>query len=807
MSPIISPLIASFLLLFCLALLFTNATITDSDTIRPGQSLNTSESILSANRKYKLGFFSTENSKYYVAIFYSNTTENVAVIVNREHPFPNPSAVLTFDLDGNLVISDGRLLHVLTSTSGGNNTYARLLDTGNLILTNRASGVLWQSFDYPTDNLLPGMKLKHANDHPVLRSWKSLTDPAPGSFSLHLGSGETQIILMEGSEPYWTSSLITGVLAGILVIERDYITWRNKNTNETRRIVLDLYGHLLMQTWMEGDQGWSSLKLTNCGAYPTCGVSGLCNSNADANSSCYCLPGFKRGSTFARCKRKTDSHCSDNINHVQKDWFLPVPQVYLPRNPLRLHVGKASECESACLNNCSCSGYAYDQDHLCLVWDGPLGNLKQFPAVKLYETEFYLKLAPNFTEDTTVQKNLKIIGNKQLLKFLVPTTSIVMIVTLGLFFIHYMRRKLKTKGQDLLQLDLGTTQNATNSEHEDGRKREVPMPLFNFASVSAATNNFSATNKLGEGGFGPVYKGILHMGDEVAVKRLSKRYGQGWEELKNEAVLIAKLQHKNLVRLLGCCIERDEKILVYEYMPNKSLDFFLFDQEKRKLLDWRTRVRIIGEIAQGLLYLHQYSRLRIIHRDLKPSNILLDIDMNPKISDFGMARIFGGNDSHANTNRIVGTYGYMPPEYALEGLFSIKSDVFSFGVLLLEIVSGKKNTGFYQTNSLHLIRYAWELWTSDRGSDLADPLLDNISSMQMVLRYVNIALLCVQECAADRPTMSDVVTMLSSESTIPPYPKEPAFLNVRSTANAHPINNRLEICSLNSATISIMEGR
>jgi hypothetical protein len=334
-----------------------------------------------------------------VAIFYSNTTENVAVIANRDHPFPNPSAVLTFDPDGNLVISDGRLLHVLTNTSGGNDTYARLLDTGNLILTNRASHVLWQSFDYPTDILLPGMKLKDANDHPVLRSWKSLTDPAPGPFSLHLDSRKTQIILMEGSEPYWTGSLTSGVLAGILVIEMEYVTWRGKNTSETRRIVLDFNGNLLLQTWMEGDHmhAWSSLKLTACGAYPVCGVSSICDDTADADSRCYCLPGFKRRSTFAGCKRKTDSICSDNID-VQKGWFLPIPQVYLRRIPLRLDVGKASECESACLNYCSCTGYAYDQEHSCLVWDGPLENLKQFSADKLYETEFYLKLAPNFTE-------------------------------------------------------------------------------------------------------------------------------------------------------------------------------------------------------------------------------------------------------------------------------------------------------------------------------------------------------------------------------------------------------------------------
>ncbi|KAH9715534.1 Receptor-like serine/threonine-protein kinase [Citrus sinensis] len=262
-------------------------------------------------------------------------------------------------------------------------------------------------------------------------------------------------------------------------------------------------------------------------------------------------------------------------------------------------------------------------------------------------------------------------------------------------------------------LDLNLKANNVNIELplnskliERSKKKEVDqLPLFSFSSVSTATNTFSDTNKLGEGGFGPVYKGVLRKGDEIAVKRLSGRSEQGLREMKNEASVIAKVQHKNLVRLLGCCIDKDEKILIYEYMPNKSLDFFLFDPTKRILLDWVTRVQIIEGIAQGLLYLHQYSRVRIIHRDLKASNILLDKDMNPKISDFGMARICGGNELQANTSRIVGTYGYMSPEYALEGIFSIKSDVFSFGVLLLEIVSGKKNTGLYRTDSLNLLGY------------------------------------------------------------------------------------------------------
>ncbi|KAK2355151.1 G-type lectin S-receptor serine/threonine-protein kinase [Trifolium repens] len=404
-------------------------------------------------------------------------------------------------------------------------------------------------------------------------------------------------------------------------------------------------------------------------------------------------------------------------------------------------------------------------------------------------------------------------GNrKRNLLLIIISISILLFLLLSGIFV-YRTRKQKSKGDDLLNFEVGMSMkvNKDSDIADKGTKikrKEVKLPLFSFLSVSTATNNFSDTNKLGEGGFGPVYKGILLNGGEVAVKRLSRRSGQGWEELRNEALLIAKLQHNNLVRLLGCCIERDEKMLIYEFMPNKSLDCFLFDAVKRRMLDWGTRVRIIEGIAQGLLYLHQYSRFRIIHRDLKASNILLDTNMNPKISDFGMARIFGDNELQANTNRIVGTYGYMSPEYALEGLFSIKSDVFSFGVLLLEIISGKKNTGFYQTNSFNLLGYAWDLWTNDSGMELIDSELDDISSKHLVQRYVNIGLLCVQQSPQDRPTMSDVVSMIGNDTTSLPSPKPPAFQNVRGIVENRGLPKSIEEnFSVNIITDSIVEAR
>uniref|UniRef100_A0A2N9HSR1 Uncharacterized protein n=1 Tax=Fagus sylvatica TaxID=28930 RepID=A0A2N9HSR1_FAGSY len=178
---------------------------------------------------------------------------------------------------------------------------------------------------------------------------------------------------------------------------------------------------------------------------------------------------------------------------------------------------------------------------------------------------------------------------------------------------------------------------------------------FDFATIEAATDKFSDHNKLGEGGFGVVYKGLLPNKQEIAVKRLSKNSEQGLGEFKNEVVTVAKLQHRNLVRLLGFCLEGEEKILVYEYVANKSLDYFLYDPIRREKFDWSSRYKIIRGIARGILYLHEDSRLRIIHRDLKASNILLDQDMNPKISDFGMAKIFGVDETQGNTNRIVGT--------------------------------------------------------------------------------------------------------------------------------------------------------
>ncbi|KAI9110207.1 hypothetical protein K1719_018649 [Acacia pycnantha] len=459
-------------------------------------------------------------------------------------------------------------------------------------------------------------------------------------------------------------------------------------------------------------------------------------------------------------------------------------------------------CETICWNNCSCEAYAAlnQVDNTgCQIW---------------------LK-GTRFTEDAGPKgRSIYLVRHKvnRWWIWLIVAVGACLALPLICYLCHASLRKYKAQvenrmkqkkilheigGNTMISMVYGKAKR--NKKH--GKERNE-VEIFSFESIVAATINFSDSSKLGEGGFGPVYKGTLVDGQEVAIKRLSKSSGQGLTEFKNEAKLMAKLQHTNLVRLLGFCIERDERILVYEYMPNKSLDFYLFDASRRNVLDWDKQFSIIEGIAQGLLYLHKYSRLKVIHRDLKASNILLDEEMNPKISDFGMARIFGLRESEENTNRVVGTRGYMAPEYAINGAISIKIDIFSFGVLLIEILSGKKNNSRFDLDRpLNLIGYAWQLWNEGRALELIDYAINEASSENKVERGIHIGLLCVQDQAKDRPSMLDVISFLSNDSIQLARPKQPAYFigDVEEESQLHSI--RQEHYSTNYVTISDLDGR
>nr|XP_009403359.1 PREDICTED: putative cysteine-rich receptor-like protein kinase 35 isoform X2 [Musa acuminata subsp. malaccensis] len=306
--------------------------------------------------------------------------------------------------------------------------------------------------------------------------------------------------------------------------------------------------------------------------------------------------------------------------------------------------------------------------------------------------------------------------------------------------------------------------------------------VFRYEMLVAATRNFNPKQKLGEGGFGPVFKGRLEDGRDVAVKRLGRGSRQGAREFENEAMLLSRVQHKNVVNLYGYCAHDDDKLLVYEYIPNESLDKLLFSGEdegngSQMQLDWKRRYQVIVGVARGLLYLHEGAHTAIIHRDIKASNILLDNRWVPKIADFGMARLFPEDQTHVNT-RVAGTNGYMAPEYVMHGSLSTKADVFSFGVLVLELISGRKNSAFSplpdpEANSL--LEWAWKLYKKGQRLELLDPAVASTADAEQVAMCVQIGLLCTQSDPKLRPDMKRVVIILSKQPSVLEEPTRPGI--------------------------------
>ncbi|GMN65513.1 hypothetical protein TIFTF001_034582 [Ficus carica] len=779
------------------------------DAITPIRSIvhddGNATTLVSAGQTLELGFFSPGNSKNrYLGIWYKSTPDQVVWIANRNSPLNDLNGELTIG-DGNLVLLSRTRSAVWSSNVSrdveNNNPVCLLLDTGNLVLKEKESvnseAYVWQSFNYPTDTLLEGMKLGwdlNTGFERYLTSWKSADDPSTGDFTYRMSvKGLPQVVLDMGSTRKFRTGTWNGVRFGglnllaktifklVYVFTDDEAYLMSESTvNFAVSIVrIDYSGVKQRLLLHKGSTKWSVVYSVPsgelCENYAYCGANAICM--ATEYPICKCFQGYSPKSQQAwnefnwssGCKRKKPLDCEKGEGYVK------VVGVKLP-DMLDFWLDKnmsLKECEAACLKNCSCVAYANSDVRRggsgCLTWFGDIIDVKEI-HVKGSEENIYVRLSASDI------RLLRDADKRKPLKFILGASVIAGICIFGIAFwciTWKLRKRVKGKSKD----------------------EDIDLPLFDLATIISATDNFSTENMIGKGGFGPVYKGSLSTRQEIAVKRLSKTSGQGLKELKNEVELIAKLQHRNLVALLGCCIQGEERILIYEYMPNKSLDHFIFDSKRSSLLPWEKRFDIVKGIARGLLYLHQDSKLQIIHRDLKVGNILLDINLNPKISDFGLARIFRDDEKEAEMRRVVGTHGYMSPEYAVDGKFSIKSDVFGFGVVLLEIVSGKKNRSFNFPDHHHnLLGHAWLLWNDEKALDLLDVCLKDS---------------CIEsQFPRDRPTMSSVVFMLENEGVILPQPKQPGFFIERGLSTECSMSRcTKDFYSENTMTITIPSGR
>ncbi|KAG0539704.1 hypothetical protein BDA96_03G344300 [Sorghum bicolor] len=864
----------SLLLLLLAAAASSFTPSTSTDTIYRNTSLTGNQTLVSAGGIYELGFFSPAgaNGRTYLGIWYASIpgATTVVWVANRRDPVTNSPAALQLSAGGRLVILDGNNDTVWSSPAPtvGNVTAraaAQLLDTGNFVLSGDGSGsgpsVAWQSFDYPTDTLLPGMKLGVDTRASITRNitaWRSASDPSPGdvTFKLVIG-GLPQFFLLRGSTRVYTSGPWNGdILTGVPYLkaqaftfevvysaDETYYSYFIREPSLLSRLVVDGAATQLKRFSLNNG-AWNSFwyyPTDQCDYYAKCGPFGYCDT--DRSPPCSCLPGFVPRSPdqwnqkewSGGCVRSTNLTCDGGGG----DGFWVVNRMKLPQaTDATVYAGMTlDQCRQACLGNCSCGAYAAANNSGgigvgCVIWTVDLLDMRQYPIVV---QDVYIRLAQSDIDalKAAAADNHQRSHKSKLIIIVVATISgVLFLLAAAGCCCLWMKNKVSKKGEGE---DMASSMPPSTAEFalpyrirsqpslspvRDHKQlldvsdetrysgNDVDLPLFELEVILAATDNFADHKRIGAGGFGPVYMGVLEDGQQIAVKRLSQGSTQGVREFMNEVKLIAKLQHRNLVRLLGCCIENDERMLVYEYMHNQSLDTFIFDEAKRRLLRWQKRFEIIQGIARGLQYLHEDSRFRIIHRDLKASNVLLDRNMVPKISDFGIARMFGGDQTSAYTRKVVGTYGYMAPEYAMDGQISIKSDVFSFGVLVLEIIAGRRNRGSYEPDlDVNLLGYAWMLWREGRSMELLlDEALGGSFHHSRVLRCIQVALLCVEAQPRNRPLMSSVVTMLASDNAVLPEPNEPG-VNPGMSTSSDTESSRTRSATANYVTVTRLEAR
>ncbi|KAG6385143.1 hypothetical protein SASPL_153971 [Salvia splendens] len=751
-----------------------------ADTLSLNQTLSGDQTIVSSGGKFELGFFSPgKSSKYYIGIWYRNITDKTVIwVANREAPISDKhSAQLKFS-KGNLMLVNESQIEIwstgLSTTDSRSSASAVLLDDGNLVLrqglgSNSSSPALnlWESYNNPSHTWMPGARIgynKITKKKQILTSWRNSEDPAPGLFTLGADLNKSQYVLRRNnSEQYWASGAWDGVIfSGVpemrTALKFGYNFTYVDNENESyymytirdpsiiSRQIVDVTGQVKQLMWMGNDWNvyWSEPKQCEVPAY--CGEFGVCTE--PSFPVCNCLEGFKHrfedewelNDFSAGCVRENALECGNADR--RKDEFMMSPDMGLPQYSRLLSVESRGECESACSSDCSCTAYAYDEGR-CTLWDGGILNLQWVGEGNSSGRTIYIRLSAY----SSVFRGKK--SDKGVAIGAATGGSVVVFVMLAVLAALWKRRRRS----------FGTNKVVEGS-----------LVAFKYKDLQNATKNFS--DKLGGGGFGSVYRGTLPNSTVVAVKKLESA-NQGEKQFRAEVGTIGTIQHVNLMRLIGLCHEGEKQLLVYEYLQNGSLDLHLFKADESKVLGWSTRYQIALGIARGLVYLHEKCRDCIIHCDIKPENILLDADFCPKVGDFGLAKLIGRDFSRVLTT-MRGTRGYLAPEWLSGVAITTKADVYSYGMLLFELVSGRRNTELSADDATFFPSLAASVTVNGGDiSGLLDPSLNGDADEEEVSKICIVACWCVQDDEHMRPSMSQVVQILEGVVAVssPPIPQ------------------------------------
>ncbi|KAE8782869.1 putative serine/threonine-protein kinase receptor [Hordeum vulgare] len=770
-----------FLLLLFVQILLCKA----GDTINSTTPLSGSQKILSQGNKFTVGFHSpsqsntasSTSSSYYIAIWYSNIPQ-VTTVWNTDKPVSDPAtASLEIARDGNLVLLDQAKNQLLWSTNvsiASNSTMATIRDSGSLELTDASNSsiVYWRSIDHPTNTWLPGGKLglnKTTGLSQRLLPWKNKENPSPGLFSLELDPNGTKQYFIQWNESinYWTSgpwngnifSLVPEMTANFRYdfqfvdnATESYFYYSMKDDTVISRFIMDVTGQIKQLTWVEYSQQWIlfwSQPRTQCEVYALCGAYGSCSEAA--LPYCNCIKGFSQKVQSdwdledyrGGCKRNVPLQCQTNSTSGQTkpDKFYTMAGVRLPDNAQRAVGASSKECEQACLKSCSCDAYTYNTSG-CFIWSGDLVNLQeQYSGNGV--GKLFLRLAASELQDPK-RKKATIVGG-----VVGGVAAILIILAIVFFFVYQKFRRERT-------LRISKTAGGT-------------LIAFRYSDLQHVTKNFS--EKLGGGAFGSVFKGKLPDSTAIAVKRLDG-FHQGEKQFRAEVSTIGTTQHVNLVRLLGFCSEGSRRLLVYEYMQKGSLEVQLFPGETTAL-SWAVRYQIALGTARGLNYLHEKCRDCIIHCDVKPDNILLDDSFVPKVSDFGLAKLLGRDFSRVLTT-MRGTRGYLAPEWISGVPITAKADVFSYGMMLLEIISGRRNAdhGEEGRSTFFPTLAASKLHEGDVQT-LLDPRLKGDANPEELTRACKVACWCIQDDESTRPTTGQIIQILEGflDVNMPPIPR------------------------------------